>query len=86
MLIELKMRGTLTAKHVCVLAYWAKGAGVVSPGSDLAMHPKCTGGRFSAHFDHVTGMDEGIKGDWFSVPVPSYSQCDLSRRCSFLKG
>jgi len=79
LLVELKMSGKLSAKTVCVLSYWAKGAGVCEPGSKLAFPPNRTGGHYSAHFDKVVGLDEALKQDWYKINLPGHSKHDVSR-------
>ena len=79
MLVQLKMQGQLSAKHVCVLSHWAKLAGIASPGDALALEPTRTGGAFSAHFDRVVGLDSLLKQDWYQVQIPCHSRHSAAR-------
>ena len=54
MLIKLKLQGKLSAKDVCSLVYWAKGAGLQGAACTLAKDPNLIGGHFSENFDATT--------------------------------
>ena len=79
MVVDLKVQGHIDARMACVLSYWAKGAGMISPGSDLALEPSQSGGNYSAHFDKVVGLDQVMKGDWYNIDVPGHRKYDVSR-------
>ena len=55
-LMKLKLQGKLSAKDVCSLVYWAKGAGLRGAACASAKDPILTGGHFSEHFDATTGL------------------------------
>jgi hypothetical protein len=78
-LVDLKLRGDLSAKAVCVLSFWAKRGGLVAPGNALALSPTRSGGAFSAHFDKVLGIDISMQQNWYNILVPGHSKHDVSR-------
>jgi hypothetical protein len=78
-LVHLKMTGVLAAKAVCILSFWAKRGGLISPGDALALSPHRTGGAFSAHFDKVIGIDVAMRENWYMLDVPGHSKHDVSR-------
>ena len=73
------MHGKLSAKDVCILSYWARGAGVQGKAASLAVKPSRTGGGFSEKFDVVLGLTEAIQGDFCEVPVPGMRRSALDR-------
>ena len=79
LLVELKMSGLLSARHVCVLSHWAKLGGLKGIGASLALAPTRTGGAFSAHFDNVLGMGDEMKRPWYEIKVPCHIRHDVSR-------
>jgi hypothetical protein len=79
LLVELKKRGSLSAKHVCVLSFWASRAGAVGPIGILAKKPSVQSGQFSAHFDRATKGNPKDARDWYELPTPRYIRCDVSR-------
>ena len=77
MLIKLKMQGKLSAKDVCSLVYWGKGAGLQGVVCTLAKDPNLTGGHFSEHFDAITGLKEGMQSeDLIMLDIPGRNRCD----------
>ena len=81
MLVKLKLRGDISATSACGLAFWAKGAGLIGRGADLALNPNRTGGHFSEHFDKVIGLDIAEEGDrhMCQLAVPGHERCTLGR-------
>lgn len=75
----MKINGILSAKAACILSYWAKRGGLVSPGDALAVSPKRTGGAFSTHFDRVLGLDATLRQNWYMVDIPGHCKHDFSR-------
>ena len=78
-LLDLKNRGALTAKAVCVIAFLSNQAGATGHVSELARRPGLQSGKYSAHVDKVTGMKPSEAEEWLYVPVPTYQRCDGSR-------
>ena len=69
MMVELKLKGFISAKTACVLSYWAKRGRLQEPGSDWALPPNRTGGHYSSHFDKVVGVDLHEDG-FYNLHVP----------------
>ena len=78
LLVKLKMAGTLSAKHACILAFWAKGVGMTGVGASLALSPRRTGGYFSTHFDETVGV-QMAPSSFYSLAVPGHDTCTASR-------
>ena len=69
----------LSAKDVCILSCWARGAGSQGKGASVAVKPSLTGGGFSEKFDAVLGLTEATQGDFCEVPVPGMRPGTLDR-------
>ena len=76
-LVQLKFSGILSAKHVCIIAYWAKEAGLSGRAAKLAASPE--GKNFSRAFDRATGMNTHMKADLYEFQVPGSEPASLSR-------
>ena len=61
-LVDLKLKGVLTARQACILAFWAKGAGMTGKGSLLAHSPQDQGGNLSKKFDRTVCHEERPEG------------------------
>ena len=79
LLIELKLASALSAKQVCLLAFWAKGGSLCDPGATLSLRPGQSGGNYSRHFDRCVGLDKELKGELYKVPLPGSSRTTLGR-------
>ena len=44
-MVDLKLNSVLSAKQACILAFWAKGVGMVGNGCLLALSPQDNGGQ-----------------------------------------
>ena len=78
LLVRFKMQGVLTAKHACILSFWAKAAGMTGDGASLALSPRTTGGNFSSHFDLVVGVHLD-PSSFYGITLPSYDRSTASR-------
>ena len=67
----LKMAGKLSAKHACLISYYAKQSGMRGSGTALAAPPGRTGGQYSDHFDEAVELKEHMRDNFYSLPVPS---------------
>ena len=78
-LVELKRtRAPVTARVACVLAFWASRAGAVGPVAQLGLKPNQQSGKFSVHFDKVTGVN--VRDDkLYHMDVPGYKRCSSLR-------
>ena len=56
LLLDLKVKGKLSAKDVCTLCWHAKHAGAQGPAQDLAFRPDAPTGHFQRHLDTCTGV------------------------------
>ena len=86
-LVELKLAGKLSAKHCCLLSYWAEKGGMAPPPdgslakSPKSKKPKDQTGAFSKKFDKVLGMTAKMKDKWYVVRAPCYVRTGLGRSC-----
>ena len=55
LLVDLKLKGAMTAKQVCLIAFWATHSGAKGPITRLAVKPSAQTGKFSHKFDSVVG-------------------------------
>ena len=46
LLLQLKLQGSLSSHHVCVLAYWASAAGAVGPCKAMGLRPGAPSGNY----------------------------------------
>jgi hypothetical protein len=79
LLVSMKMSGNMSAKHVCVLSFWAQRGGLAISGSKLALNPNRTGGAFSEHFDHVVGVSTHLSSEFYKLAIPGHERCTLGR-------
>ena len=56
MLTELKTAGVLSAKQVCILAFWAAKAGACGEACNMAVRPDQASGEYSKRFDKWAGV------------------------------
>lgn len=78
MLVELKLRGYLSARQSCLIAHWATLAGAEGDVRKLAFAPNRQSGKYSAHFDAVTRGDESPE-DFYSLRLSKRSRVDANR-------
>ena len=52
-LLDLKTRGRLSARDVCVISHLAKRAGVKGATAEFAYKPSAQSGKFQAHLDTI---------------------------------
>ena len=78
LLLQLRLEGQLSAKHVCTIAYWASKAGAVGPAATLAFRPDAPTGHFQRRLDSVAGL-RGCSGVHYALPVPGHSKHSQDR-------
>jgi hypothetical protein len=78
-LLDLKASGKLSARDICVLAFYAKHAGLDSPATKLALGPHSPTGHYQRHIDRVLGLNTRLVEDEYLLPVPSFDKHALSR-------
>ena len=78
-LIELKVRGILSAKQCCELAYYASMAGAVGGCTELGLRPNRQTGAYSKHFDKVVPDSTSDMAAYYQVKVPTTARADSGR-------
>ena len=78
MIVELKLKGTLSAKEACTLCFWASRAGAGGEAGKLGLRPDCQSGRYSAHFDSWIGVSTK-GGDLYEMKVGLQKKHSCSR-------
>lgn len=78
-LVEFKLRGLLSARQTCVLAFWASRAGAVGPASEIALRPEKSSGEYSRHFDKVVAGSTNSDAELYKVPLARRARSDASR-------
>jgi hypothetical protein len=80
MLINLKLKGILSAKQVCTLAFWAHKAGACGPVEDLKLRPDDeSAGRFHRQLDKAVGCNLRSSHEFYEVQIPGASRATSSR-------
>eukprot|EP00969_Alexandrium_andersonii_P270334 11948676-Alexandrium_andersonii.AAC.1 len=77
MLVRLKLQGTLSARQVCTLCFWASRAGLGGLTKELAVRPNQQSGQYSRHFDKV--VLEGACPETYDVFLARRQRHDPSR-------
>ena len=77
LLVHLKRRGILRAKHVCCLAFWASGGGC-RKADELSLRPDAGSGKFSRKFDSANKVDKS-PCRFYELKVPGHFRGDHSR-------
>ena len=68
MLVSMKQRGKLSAKHACLLAHYATVAGAEGPCQRLGKPDGLQSGKYSQHFDAIVGAPKDQ--NYYNVNVP----------------
>ena len=76
-LMNLMWYNSLSAKSVCVLAYWITRAGACGAISTLAYPPGRASGKYQRHLDRLSGFKNA--DNTYHVDVPQHVKCDESR-------
>ena len=71
LLLTLLWCGTLTAKSLCIICYWAQMAGCQSPISDFAKPPGHAFGNYQKQIDRVLGVNLHDKSQ-YAVATPMH--------------
>ena len=77
LLLNLHVEGSLSAKHTCLIAHWAREAGAKGPIGDLAFRPNAPSGHYQRHVDSAMGLSKG-KG-LYTVAVPGHTKHSCNR-------
>lgn len=78
MLVDLRLKGTLSSKQCCVLAHHASRAGACGPCSKFAMPPTSQSGHFQRKLDRYLDTSTAIKHT-YHLDVPGHSKHEASR-------
>lgn len=77
-LLSLQNRGALSARAVCVLAFWATKAGAQGFVEKLGHRPAAASGHYQRHLDSVLQRSEAKK-ELYEVAMPGHSRYDRDR-------
>ena len=77
LLINLRLKGVLSATQCCTLAYWAEKAGATGPVSKFAMKPGQKGGLCQRKLDAYLRVAEDAP--LYIVPVPGHDRGTAER-------
>ena len=79
-LIDLKLAGSLSAKAVCTIAFWAHKAGACGPVDELRWRPDDPSvGHFHRKVDSAVGTSLTGANDFYLLPMPTHSRASSSR-------
>jgi hypothetical protein len=77
-LVNRWLKGSMTARDVCTIAYWATAAGASGFAKTLAFRPDAPSGHFSRHLRLVLNMDT-LASNQMTLEVPCYNRADFER-------
>lgn len=77
-LVDRWLKGSMSAREVCTLAYWASAAGASGFVKKLAFRPDAPTGHFSRHLRTVLRMNQ-LEKEQMSISVPCYSKTEFER-------
>ena len=77
-LLDLRMRGKISSKDVCLLSFFAKQAGLRGEAEQFAFRPGAPTGHYQRHLDVVTDMTSKLEGAYYA-DVPSYDHSHNGR-------
>ena len=79
-LIELPLKGKISAKDFCTLAYYAKFAQLVGPMRDFAYKPSAHSGHFRRQATKTLGVEADFLQESCTLSVPGLDKYAVSRR------
>ena len=77
-LTDLKLKGKLSAKDICLIAWYAKIAGLTGAAADFAFRPNAPSGHYNRHVKSVLKLDEYVNGV-YEVAVPGHDRYSMGR-------
>ena len=77
-LVTRHVMGKMTAKEVCVIAYWVKHMGAEGPICDFALKPSSPGGHFARKVRNATNVCK-LDSRTQMLSVPGHSPSTMSR-------
>ena len=79
-LLEQNRQGKLTAKDLCVIAYWCGQAGLTQLKA-MGLQPHASSGNFRRHLDSFVAKREGKLNTMdYVVPVPGFNRAGAERQ------
>jgi hypothetical protein len=78
LLANLKLKGKLSSRDVCIIAFLGKAAGLQGAATDFALRPSSSSGHFHRHFKKVLKLDAVVEGD-YTLPVPGQARFSIER-------
>lgn len=79
LLLSLHVDGKLTAKHTCLISYWAAKAGACGPVGELAHRPNAPSGHYQRHLDKKAGL-RAEPEKFLTLQVPGHTKHDCRRQ------
>ena len=77
LLCHLYAEGSLSAKHTCLIAHWARQAGAKGAVAEVAFRPNAPSGHYQRHLDVVMGFGTGER--FYKIAVPGHTKHSSSR-------
>lgn len=78
MLVELNVSGGLSAKSVCILAYWASGFFPSDTLNKFGMKPGSSSGHYHLHLGNLLGFKDN-RENLYQLEVPGHRRHDFER-------
>jgi len=76
---DMKLKGaSMTAKHACLLSFWAARAGANGPVGALGFHPGAASGNYSRHYDSAT-QTKPNNPRYYTLDLPLFRKADATR-------
>ena len=79
-LIDLPLKGKISAKDLCTLAYYAKFAQIVGPMRDFAYKASAQSGHFRRQVTKTLGVEADFLQESCTLSVPGHDKYAVSRR------
>ena len=79
-LLDMHFLGKLSAKSLCVIAWYSSRAGAAGNIGAYGFRPNAPSGHFQRHLDKCLGVDMKAQRSWrYTVPVPGLHKHDFMR-------
>lgn len=79
LLLDMNTRRILSAKHVCVIAFWASKVGLGGVVASLALNPSASTGHFQRKLDRATRFDQTLHEVQYELTIPSHDRAQVER-------
>jgi hypothetical protein len=77
-LVSLKLDSVISARHACIIAFWATKAGAIGSINLLSLRPDAQSGKFSRKFDSAVGTKPEL-GNMYSLGLALRPRHDATR-------